>query len=343
VTELVQPLTTAPTQAEPHDTGHPPTFSELVYAHFNWWRSLHDDPAHHQGNERYHRVRKQFEAHHGPVVHAYWCSDVESAIALTERPRTKRWQRHRLDFHRESDWATKSKPEIAAELHRCDDLAVRAQTVLTGVRQRICLQLVASSAAHLLSLADSSSSPGDDAANAAALRRERAAIDRTTEYYRHAANGQAQIAYFGGMATVAAAICLIAGLALTVDWATWVAALIAGSIGSVVSVVQRINQGDFELEYDVGRPYAFFLGGLRPIIGGALALAISFAFTSGMMHLPISSTDTQANQRLAIFVVAFLAGFSERWAQDTLATAAPKAKSPAPDLTTTTATTEADQ
>jgi hypothetical protein len=343
VTELVQSIAGRPAHPEHHGDEHPPTFSELVYAHFTWWRALHDEDSQEHTSARYQRLRKQFEAHHGPVVHAYWCSDVESAIALTERPRTKRWQRRRLDFHRESDWATKSKPEIAAELHRCDDLAVRAQTILTGVRQRICLQLIASSAAHLLSLADSSSSHADDAANAAALRRERAAIDRTTEYYRHAANGQAQIAYFAGMAVVAATISLIAGLALTVDWATWVAALIAGSIGAVVSVVQRINQGDFELEYDVGRPYAFFLGGLRPIIGGALALAISFAFTSGMMHLPISSTDTQANQRLAIFVVAFLAGFSERWAQDTLATAAPKAKTPAPDLTTTTVTTEADQ
>src|SRR5206468_8204974 len=132
-----------------------------------------------------------------------------------------------------------------------------------------------------------------------------------------AANGQAQIVYFTGMVSVAAAISLVSLLVLSFDWAGGVAALIAGSVGAVVSVVQRINSGHFELEYDVGRPYAFFLGGLRPLIGGALALAISFAFTSGMMHLPISSTDTQANQRLAIFVVAFLAGFSERWAQDT--------------------------
>jgi ABC-type branched-subunit amino acid transport system permease subunit len=126
---------------------------------------------------------------------------------------------------------------------------------------------------------------------------------------------------------------------LTIHWATWVAAVIAGSVGAVVSVVQRINAGDFELEYDVGRPYAFFLGGLRPLIGAAFALAISFAFTSGMMHLPISGTDRQANERYAILVVAFLAGFSERWAQDTLATAAPKVKAPPPDPTTTSTTT----
>jgi hypothetical protein len=339
VTELVQPLSDAPTQVQPHDAERPPSFTELVYAHFKWWRSLQDDGAHGHAGAHYQGLRRRFEEHHGPVVHAYWCSDIESAIALTERPRVKRFQRRRLDFHRESDWATKEHPEIAAELHRCDDLAVRAQTILTGVRQRICLQLVAASAAHLLSLVDSSSGHADAEATAAALRRERASIDRTVQYYHQAANGQAQIAYFAGMATTAGAISLIAGLVLTIHWATWVAAVIAGSVGAVVSVVQRINAGDFELEYDVGRPYAFFLGGLRPLIGAAFALAISFAFTSGMMHLPISGTDRQANERYAILVVAFLAGFSERWAQDTLATAAPKVKAPPPDPTTTSTTT----
>jgi hypothetical protein len=338
VTELVQPLAVAPaTEAEaPHRAEQPPSFTELVYAHFAWWSSLHDRDAHAQASAGYHRLRARFEQHHGPVVHAYWCSDVESAIALTERPRVRRWHRRRLDFHRESDWATKAHPEIAAELHRCDDLAVRAQTILTGVRQRICLQLVAASAAHLLSLVDTSSGHEDTDATEAALRREKSAIDKAAEYYRHAANGQAQIAYFAGMATVAASISLVAGLVLTVDWTTWVAALIAGAVGAVVSVVQRINAGDFELEYDVGRPYAFFLGGLRPLIGGAFALAISFAFTSGMTHLPVSDSDPAANKRLAILVVAFLAGFSERWAQDTLATAVPKLKAAPPDQTTTT-------
>jgi len=335
VTELVQPLAAA---ADPPQEQQPaPSFTELVYAHFAWWKALHGDDT----DSAYQRVRSLFEAHHGPLVHAFWCSHVESAVALTVRPRAHRWSRTRLGFHRESDWATKEHPDVAAELHRCDDLAVRAETVLTGVRQRICLQLVAASASHLLSLVDASSGHQDEAAREAALRRERAAIDRTAEYYRHAANGQAQITYFAGMASVAAAISLIAGLALTVDWATSVAALIAGALGAVVSVIQRINNGDFELEYDVGRSYAFFLGGLRPLIGAAFALAVSFAFTSGITHLPVADSDPNANKRLAILVVSFLAGFSERWAQDTLATALPKGKAPATPAETTT--TEAEK
>jgi len=318
MTELVQPLAAADTEAR---APYEPSFSELVYAHFAWWSSIRDTDAIHPHHARtYESLRRRFEEHHGRVVHAFWCSHIESAVALTEIPRHG-LHRSQLLFHRESDWATKAHPEIAAELHRCDDLAVRAQTILTGVRRRICLHLVAASAGHLLSLVDSSSGH-DPAATAEALRSERAELRKTEAYYKQAANGQAQIAYFFGMALVTALIAATCGLTLAYNgWTAGVAALIAGACGGVVSVVQRINAGDFDLDYDVGRPYAIFLGGLRPLIGGAFALAITFAFTSGIAHLPISARDPDADERLALLVVSFVAGFSERWAQDTLATA----------------------
>jgi hypothetical protein len=338
VTELVQPLAAAelPTSVvQPYA----PSFTELVYAHFAWWRAIQAGDDAGPAAASYRRARAAFEAHHGRVVHAFWCSHIESAVALSELPRKHWWSRRRLGFHRESDWATKNHPELAAELHRCDELAVRSETVLTGVRQRICLHLVAASAGHLLSLVDRTSGHKDDDATLAAMRRERAALDHATEYYRSAANGQAQIAYFAGMASVAAVIAVVSGFTLVLNnWTTSIAALVAGSIGAVISVIQRINSGDFTLDYDVGRPYAMFLGGLRPLIGGAFALALSFAFTSGITHLPVSSSDPETNKRLAILVVGFLAGFSERWAQDTLASAlpAPKQEPPAAKTTTTT-------
>ena len=316
MTELVQPLVAS--AEESAAARNAPTFTELVYAHYKWWRALTADG---ETDQRFAEIRLEFERHHGQLVHAFWCSHVESAVALTQLPRPHFWSRRRLGFHRESDWATKNHPEIAALLHRCDDLAVRAQTVLTGVRQRICLHLIAASAGHLLSLVDTATQHDDPRATAEALAREKRAIEDTDKYYRHAANGQAQIWYFAGMAGVALLIAAASGVTLIFnDWTAAVAALIAGSAGAVVSVVQRINAGDFSLEYDVGRPYAIFLGGLRPMIGAAFALAISFAFTSGMVHLPVGDT-TERNARLGILVVSFVAGFSERWAQDTLATA----------------------
>ncbi len=300
-----------------------PSFSELVYAHFAWWEALHNGDGR-SAHDAYGEILRRFQAAHGLIVHSFWATRHESAILLTERKRAFP-RRSTLNFHRETDWATKRYPEVAAELHRCDELAVRARTVLTGVRQRICLYLVAASASHLLSLADEATAPKDEAEAKAALKGEQDAIDKAWRYYEDAANGQAQIIYFAGMAAVALAISLSAGLFLSVEWKVGVAALVAGAVGAVISVVQRINKGGFHVEYDVGRPYAFFLGGLRPLIGGAFAIAIAYAFDSGILHLPISQAADAEQQHLALTVVSFLAGFSERWAQDTLTSAIPQA------------------
>ena len=52
-------------------------------------------------------------------------------------------------------------------------------------------------------------------------------------------------------------------------------------------------------------------------------MVISFAFTGGLLHLPVANGEPDGHRRLALLVVSFLAGFSERWAQDTLVAAVP--------------------
>ena len=333
MTELVQPLSdVGPVRhvpAQSRTSAHPPSFSELVYAHHDWWHARQAgtlDPA---TVSAYESILSDFQDAHGEIVRAYWCSHVESAVALTERKRRVPGLPPVYGFHRESDWATKNAPEIASELHRLDELAVRAKAILTGVRQRICLQLVVSCAANLLSLVDARAGHDEKAHTAAALEREHAAISKVESYYGEAANGQAQLVYFGGIATVMLVIAGIAAAWLSISWAAPVAALVAGAVGGVVSVMQRINSGKFELEYDVGGPYTFFLGGLRPLIGGAFAMAITFAFDGGLLHLPVAQGETTNDRHLALLVLAFLAGFSERWAQDTLTSVLPGAAEPA--------------
>jgi hypothetical protein len=66
-------------------------------------------------------------------------------------------------------------------------------------------------------------------------------------------------------------------------------------------------------------------------------MAMTFALNGGLLHLPVAQGESTHDQRLAFLVLAFLAGFSERWAQDTLTSVLPgtaesgsKAKSPPP-------------
>jgi hypothetical protein len=332
MTEMAQDVSAAPAlpqRSEPEALRDAPSFTELVYAHYDWWRALRDEQPTGALEERYNRVKHDFQAANGRIVKSYWCTHVESGVVLTElRPRLS-LRGIRCGFYLEGDWATHDWPDIAAELHHCDELAVKATSVLTGVRHRICMNLIMASAEHLMSLADrraSGTAPPDEAV----VRRERRCLEKTEHYYTVAANGQAQIVYFAGMTLVVVAIGIIAAIWLSVAWATGVAALLAGAVGAVVSVVQRINSGRFELDYDVGRPYALFLGGLRPLIGGAFAMALSFAFDGGLLHLPVSETETRADRHLALLVVSFVAGFSERWAQDVLVSAVPGAKQKEP-------------
>jgi hypothetical protein len=334
MTEMTQPLVRAPSEtitvaAQPVSDTHAVTFSEVVYAHFNWWHHREGARRNAHAAQAFDDARVAFEKRHGELVNAYWCSHIESAVALTQKKRLRGALGPLWGFHRETDWATQEFPEVAEQLHRCDELAVRANAVLKSVRQRICMQLVFASASHLLSLVDARAGSTSEAAVADAVAKERAAIDKAEAYYHEAANGQAQMAYFAGMAMVTAVLSIFAAVYLTLAWATPVAALIAGAVGAVVSVVQRINSGKFELATDVGG-YPCFLGGLRPLIGGAFAMAISFAFSGGLLHLPVAAGESTDNRRLALLVIGFVAGFSERWAQDTLTSIVPQAK-PAPE------------
>jgi hypothetical protein len=330
LTELTHRLSAAPVEtvtvvAQPDSDAHHVSFAELAEAHFRWWQARRDGSAAETSLRSYDDARASFEQRCGQIVSAYWCSEVASAVALTEKRRAGGYRSPHWSFHRETDHATQNSAEIACELHRCDELAVRANAVLTGVRQRICMQLVVSSAAHLLGIVDARAAGADDVTTACALEQERAAIAKAEAYYREAANGQAQMIYFGGIAAVAVSLSVFAAAWLAISWASPVAALVAGAAGAVVSVIQRINTGKFTLEYDVGGPYTFFLGGLRPLIGGAFAMAISFAFTGGLLHLPVAANETTDHRRLALLVLGFMAGFSERWAQDTLTAMLPKA------------------
>ena len=79
----------------------------------------------------------------------------------------------------------------------------------------------------------------------------------------------------------------------------------------------RIGSGQFRLDYDVGRRYPIFLGALRPVIGAIFGVALYFAVTSSL--LDVFKLPKNPDQRFYfLLVIAFLAGFSERWARDTL-------------------------
>ena len=113
MTELIEPMSDVSPMRQVEAQfkgggGHPPTFTEVVYAHHDSWRARQSgtpDPA---AEAAYDSVLAAFEAHHGQIVRAYRCSEVESTVALTERRRWGGLRSPVFGFHRESDWATKA-------------------------------------------------------------------------------------------------------------------------------------------------------------------------------------------------------------------------------------------
>jgi hypothetical protein len=311
---------------------HRVTFPDLVRIHFRWRQSVRVGSAISEAeqarlNEEYHEALTRFEDEHGEMINAYWCADVESAVALTAgKPRTG-WVRRALSvspkFHRVSDWATKDEPDIARVLHQCDELSVRASEVLRGRSRRITIQLVMTSACHLLSLVDArgENPPQAHKAAVAVEVRQLATLRRA---YREAANGDAQLVYFAGMAIgigVLAGLYVVANSLLEgegIEERTIIGCLVAGALGAVVSVIARINSGTFALDFDVARGYTLFLGALRPVIGSIFGLLAYFMLTSGFVDVFKLPDDGTIERFYFLCVIGFAAGFSERWAQDTL-------------------------
>ena len=308
------------------------TFPDLVRIHFCWRQALRassgvSEAEQEQLNEEYHHALTRFEDEHGELINAYWCADVESAVALTAgKPRTG-WLRRLLSvspkFHRVSDWATKDEPDIARALHDCDELAVRASEVLRGRSRRITIQLVMTSACHLLSLIDARGE-NPPQAHKAAVEVEVRALAELRNDYRDAANGDAQLVYFGGMAIGIALLAWLYVLANSVvqgegvEKRAIIGCLVAGALGAVVSVIARINSGTFALDFDVARGYTLFLGALRPVIGSIFGLLAYFMLTSGFVDIFRLPEEGSIDRFYFLCVIGFAAGFSERWAQDTL-------------------------
>jgi hypothetical protein len=92
---------------------------------------------------------------------------------------------------------------------------------------------------------------------------------------------------------------------------------LAGAAGALVSVMWRMTSGTFSINLptlgeEAGGKELRLVGAMRPAIGGVFALAV-FAFVkSPLIPLAVTSKD----DTFLLVALGFLAGFSERFAQD---------------------------
>ena len=145
-------------------------------------------------------------------------------------------------------------------------------------------------------------------------------LDNTEAYYLTAVRRQARIHYMLGMLIGLPLAGLVAYVLysfndLPVNMSI---AFAAGAAGALVSVMERLTSGKLEMNHEAGRAINVTLGLMRPFIGALFAVALYF-FISGDLVSVFQLPDGEEAQRYFFAGLGFLAGFSERFAQDMVA------------------------
>lgn len=315
------------------------TFADLVLAHHLRQKHLYAAASSNgyngsltqEADKAYQCRLERFQAEHGTIERAYWCTYEISAVAITEQHVRLTWRQLRRNetrrrIHAETDWATRDAPELAHQLHKIDNLRVRADEILRGTAETIVMQLLLAAASHVLSYVDRKEGPPRDAATIKKIvDRSEAELAEIHRQYKRAGENASRIVYAGGMLRGAFLLALLTTIAALVLWAagdfhrhpesTWtlIGTIAAGGMGAAVSVLLRMAKGSFSQDYEVGRKTTRRLAMARPFVGAAFAIMIYLLLKSGLVDIRGLHTDDQTIYFYA--AVAFLAGFSERWAR----------------------------
>jgi hypothetical protein len=215
---------------------------------------------------------------------------------------------------------------LAHQLHKVDNLSVRADEILRGTSESIAMQLLLSAASHILSYVDRKGGPPSDPPTIRKIvARSNAELADIRHHYQRAAENSTRIVYAGGMLRGSLLLAALGGIAGLVLWAagafeqhstaTWtiLATVAAGGAGAAVSVLQRMARGSFSQDYEVGRRTTRRLAMARPFVGAAFAVMIYLLLRSTLIDIGGLSESERTIYFYA--AVGFLAGFSERWAR----------------------------
>lgn len=321
------------------------SFSDVARAHFQWDVAT-EGAKRTEAREDFHAKLSKFERQSGVViVDAYWCQREASAVALARaeaqgehRPgHARRFLRRdeTPDFrlYRVTDWVTGDMRKLADLLHDCDVLAIKAIWGLDGIQRAVVMQWLLSVEAHILGFLETDWRRAERATqrqeqSAPELdrlyRRVLAELNQIESYYQEAGMKHARLRYVQGMLLLGLPAVVVAALVFGVVFQvfglmdfydesvrTFFACMAAGAIGAIMSVLVRMRRdGGFVVDHELGAAGVMQLGAYRPLIGAVFGIVISLLVQTFLV--PIDSNELSFE---LFVVVAFLAGFSERWAK----------------------------
>lgn len=322
----VTPITAKlPQGALPED----PTLDDLIGA-FKRSRSEYDE------------LRRRFHARTGVIREAYVAKHLHAGAVIL-KPRglvASLTQQRKLYLRYDGTAAASVQPEFEAAIWRTRRMERESGLILGGRSRKVLLEMLYSVVVYLLGVLDATAPMTPEGCDERAQRNRRRRVstaiasateelDRLQEFATEAARRASLRWYLLGLPLGA----LVAGVIIAVadNWSTSLTetptqaarlCFSAGAIGGIVSVMARItHRRRLDIDSQQGQAVTILAGAFRPLIGAVFGLAL-YAFVKGGL-VPVAIPDDGTAESLFFASLAFLAGFSERWAQDTIVRSTP--------------------
>jgi hypothetical protein len=260
---------------------------------------------------------ERFERSSGRIVSWYMATEVFAAAALTDKDGISVTLGRKLP---------PGSAELVDLIRRCQQVAYSAWHRLNRFDRRQCQTMIFQVIEEALRRLDTDEVVRSDDC----MRPLKDRLDQAEEFMLRCATRRAQSKYLKGMLLGTVAIgaviaAVTAGLMATGELTRLGGQLLlvatAGMVGAVVSVLWRMTSGSFRmnlptLDHDMKGTDLRLMAALRPVIGLVFALGAT-AVVMGEL-IPLDQRDGTSQSAL-FAAIGFLAGFSERLAQDMFA------------------------
>jgi len=325
--------------ATSHATAEP-SFDELI-------------TAYQEERSQYAAIRQQFQERRGTLQEIYFAKQIHAGAGVL---RPNGWfgrlvQERSLCVRYDGSATASVQPEFETAIWRARRMERKSLLLLGGRSRRVLLEMIYSIIVYMLSVLDATvpakDAETDEEARKArddrvdsAIRSARAELTRLDLFVKEAAKRASLRDYLLGIPIGMLACGLL--IYYADEWTRPLAGknleelanqarvcFACGAVGGVVSVMARITRRSaLNIDSAQGHGVTALAGAIRPLIGAVFGLALFVFVTGGLVPVEVPSDPWKAN--LFFASVAFLAGFSERWAQDTIVHSAPAfARTPA--------------
>jgi hypothetical protein len=217
-----------------------------------------------------------------------------------------------------------ARPELVDLVRCCQRIGYQSWHRLAPYDRRLCQNMVFSVVEEAFRMLEDDADEDQTCVDALAGR-----LREAEQFMLRCAARRAQSHYLKGVLIGGAAIATVLGLATVVlqtggDLSRFRGTLLlvamAGAVGAAISVPMRMTSGSFRmnlptLNAEMKGTDLHLVGALRPLMGLVLALASYAVVLAGLV--PMDRHRGDHVKQMALYVaIGFLAGFTERFAQD---------------------------